>query len=74
VPIHDRLPRNGYGTGKDYEDYIVENVIIPYHLIDIVNAGYAYNLYEYTRRFWSCLSEISHEGCNLLYVEERVYM
>lgn len=50
------------GTGKDYEDYIVENVIIPYHLIDIVNAGYAYNLYEYTRDFGLAFSEISTRG------------
>lgn len=35
------------GTGKDLEEY--GNV--PYHLIDIVPAGYRYNLFEYLRDF-----------------------
>lgn len=35
------------GTGKDLEEY----VSIPYHLIDICDAGYKYNLYEYLRDF-----------------------
>ena len=36
------------GTGKDLADYVVSGRPIPYHLIDIVDAGYKYNLYEYT--------------------------
>lgn len=39
------------GTGKDIDDYLVEGKKIPYHLIDIVNAGYKYNVYEYQRDF-----------------------
>lgn len=39
------------GSGKDYDDYIVENTKIPYHLIDIVEAGYEYNVYEYQKDF-----------------------
>ena len=35
------------GTGKD----LVEYGDIPYHLIDICDAGYKYNLYEYLRDF-----------------------
>ncbi|MCD6598882.1 MAG: tRNA (adenosine(37)-N6)-dimethylallyltransferase MiaA, partial [Bacteroidales bacterium] len=34
------------GTGKDYEDYFVEGRQVPVHLIDIVDAGYKYNVYE----------------------------
>jgi tRNA dimethylallyltransferase len=39
------------GTGKDYDDYIVNGVHIPYHLIDITEPGYKYNVFEYQRDF-----------------------
>jgi len=39
------------GTGKDLEDYVVEGQKIPYHLIDIVDAGFKYNVYEYQKDF-----------------------
>jgi len=39
------------GTGKDLEDYIVEGSPIPYHLIDIADAGSKYNIYEYQKDF-----------------------
>ncbi len=35
------------GTGKDLEEYSD----VPYHLVDIVPAGYRYNLYEYLRDY-----------------------
>ena len=39
------------GTGKDYKDYIVKGNQIPYHLVDIVDAGNKYNVYEYQKDF-----------------------
>jgi tRNA dimethylallyltransferase len=39
------------GTGKDYNDYEVNGVHIPFHLIDIVDPGYKYNVFEYQRDF-----------------------
>ena len=39
------------GTGKDLDDYIVFNKAIPYHLIDIHEPGYKYNLFEYQQDF-----------------------
>ncbi len=39
------------GTGKDYDDYRINGIDIPYHLIDIVNPGYKYNVFEYQRDF-----------------------
>lgn len=39
------------GTGKDYNDYIIEGTQIPFHLIDIVEPGYKYNVFEYQRDF-----------------------
>lgn len=46
------------GTGKDlceYED-------IPYHLIDIADAGSKYNLHQYLRDFRKSFSEIKSRG------------
>ncbi len=39
------------GTGKDITEYTFKGKHIPYHLIDIVDAGYKYNLYEYQKDF-----------------------
>jgi tRNA dimethylallyltransferase len=39
------------GTGKDYDDYLVNGVPIPCHLIDIADPGYKYNVFEYQRDF-----------------------
>src|SRR5665648_565507 len=47
------------GTGKDYGDYVVEGKAVPYHLIDIVDAGYEYNVYEYQKDFLRVFAEIS---------------
>jgi tRNA dimethylallyltransferase len=50
------------GTGKDYEDYFIDGKQIPFHLIDIVDAGYKYNVYEYQGDFHSVFEEISGRG------------
>ena len=46
------------GTGKDLKDYIVGQRMIPYHLIDIVDAGYEYNIFEYQKDFYKVFNEI----------------
>lgn len=46
------------GTGKDYNDYLVEGKHIPYHLIDIVDPGYKYNVFEYQRDFVKTLDDL----------------
>ena len=46
------------GTGKDYDDYIVNGKSIPYHLIDIVDAGRKYNLFEYQKDFIAAYTKI----------------
>lgn len=50
------------GTGKDYADYIVDGKQIPYHLIDIVDAGYEYNVYEYQKDFLKVFADITERG------------
>ena len=39
------------GTGKDLEEYVVEGQRVPCHLVDIVEAGYKYNVFEYQADF-----------------------
>ncbi|WP_270214196.1 tRNA (adenosine(37)-N6)-dimethylallyltransferase MiaA [Coprobacter fastidiosus] len=43
--------RMDIGTGKDLKEYKYKDKEIPYHLIDICEPGYKYNLYEYQRDF-----------------------
>ena len=50
--------RMNLGTGKDLEDYMVNGTPIPYHLIDIVEPGYRYSLFEYQRDFLKAYNEI----------------
>ena len=44
------------GTGKDLADYVVQGEPIPYHLIDIADPGYKYNVFEFQRDFDSQLA------------------
>jgi tRNA dimethylallyltransferase len=46
------------GTGKDYDDYHVNGNNIPYHLIDIADPGYKYNVFEYQRDFVKVYSDL----------------
>ena len=39
------------GTGKDYNDYVVEGKRIPCHLIDLAEPGEKYNVFEYQHDF-----------------------
>lgn len=50
------------GTGKDYDDYIVEGQKVPYHLIDIAQPGYKYNVYEYQRDFYTAFEDVIGRG------------
>ena len=50
------------GTGKDLADYKVGEVEVPYHLIDIVEPGTKYNLYEYQKDFHEVYEDIRQRG------------
>ncbi|MFB6317030.1 tRNA (adenosine(37)-N6)-dimethylallyltransferase MiaA [Saccharicrinis sp. FJH54] len=50
------------GTGKDLQEYTAEGTPVPYHLIDIVDAGYKYNVYEYQRDFIAAFEDISRRN------------
>lgn len=47
------------GTGKDIEEYTINGKQIPYHLIDIKDAGYKYNIYEYQTDFLNAFNQIN---------------
>ncbi len=50
--------RMDLGTGKDLADYVVDGKRIPYHLIDIVEPGYKYNVFEFQRDFLQAYDDI----------------
>lgn len=54
--------RMDIGTGKDLKDYQVEGRNIPYHLIDIVEPGTKYNLFEYQADFLKAYDRIRKSG------------
>ena len=50
------------GTGKDLDDYVVNEKKINYHLIDIIEAGKKYNVYEYQKDFINIYDKLKSEG------------
>ena len=54
--------RMDLGTGKDLDDYVVGGKRIPCHLIDIVEPGYKYNVFEYQRDFLKAYDDVRNRG------------
>jgi tRNA dimethylallyltransferase len=50
------------GTGKDYDDYVTDGHRVPCHLIDIVDPGYKYNVFEYQRDFIKVYKDLKERG------------
>ena len=50
------------GTGKDVAEYTRDGVTVPSHLLDIVDAGEKYNLFEYQRDFLTAYDSIVQRG------------
>lgn len=46
------------GTGKDLADYVIDNTLVPYHLIDIREAGEKYTLFNYQHDFHAAYADI----------------
>ncbi|MCD6527569.1 MAG: tRNA (adenosine(37)-N6)-dimethylallyltransferase MiaA [Desulfuromonas sp.] len=46
------------GTGKDLQEYAE----IPYHMIDIVDPGYEFNVFEFQQRFCQQFKQITQNG------------
>ncbi len=47
------------GTGKDLNDYFFNGTAVPYHLIDMVDPGYEYNIFEYQKDFTAAFNDIT---------------
>jgi len=50
------------GTGKDYDDYFVDGQQIPVHLLDILEAGYEYNVFLFKQDFSRVFLDITDRG------------
>ena len=50
------------GTGKDLDDYIVNDRMVPVHLVDIRDAGEEYNVFEFQKDFHLAFGGIRSRG------------
>ena len=50
------------GTGKDLEEYRIGDREVPYHLIDIVNAGDSYHIFQFQKDFQKVFNDIRNRG------------
>jgi tRNA dimethylallyltransferase len=64
------------GTGKDMDDYLVDGSRVPVHLVDILDAGYEYNVYLFKQDFLRIFTDITERqkmpvlcGGSGLYIE-----
>ncbi|GAB4450546.1 MAG: tRNA (adenosine(37)-N6)-dimethylallyltransferase MiaA [Bacteroidales bacterium] len=46
------------GTGKDLADFIVNGKPIPYHLINIVEPGQKYHVFQYKKDFYKAFEQV----------------
>ena len=67
------------GTGKDLADYHINGTLIPFHLIDIKDAGEEYNLYAFQEDFLKAYVDIKNRqkqpvlcGGTGMYIESAV--
>ena len=54
--------RMDLGTGKDLTEYRINGTEIPYHLIDIAEPGYQYNVFEFQRDFLDVYQQLKEKG------------
>jgi len=50
------------GTGKDIDDFYIKNKQIPYHLINILEAGEKYNVYRYQKDFLKVFADLKNRN------------
>lgn len=50
------------GTGKDLDEYTYNGCPVPYHLIDICEPGYKYNVFEYQHDFYRAYTDVCSRG------------
>ena len=52
------------GTGKDLDDFNIHNTQIPYHLVNVADAGFEYNIFHYQHQFHKSYNDILSRGKN----------
>lgn len=52
------------GTGKDYQDYIVDDKTIPFHLIDVIDLPSEYTLFDFYKSFFQTYKDIKYRNYN----------
>jgi tRNA dimethylallyltransferase len=50
------------GTGKDMVDYLVDGQQMPVHLVDKVEPGYEFNVFEFRQEFLKAFDDIKKRG------------
>lgn len=50
------------GTGKDLQEYLVDGKTIPYHLIDVLDAGKKYNVHQFRQDVLQLIHDIQARG------------
>jgi len=50
------------GTGKDYEDYVIDGQAVPVHLIDICDPGEKYHVHAFQKDFYTAFEGIGSRG------------
>ncbi|MEW6702110.1 MAG: tRNA (adenosine(37)-N6)-dimethylallyltransferase MiaA [Bacteroidota bacterium] len=50
------------GTGKDLTDYLVDEKIVPYHLIDVIDPKDEFNLFLFNKMFYEAFNQIVSRG------------
>jgi tRNA dimethylallyltransferase len=46
------------GTGKDMADYVVDGQLVPVHIVDMVEAGYEFNVFEFQEEFFKAFNHL----------------
>jgi len=54
------------GTGKDLLEYKINNIEIPYHLIDILEPKNDYSVYQFKKDFFKCYNTLLEKGKNII--------
>lgn len=50
------------GTGKDYDDYVVNGIQIPFHLVDVVDLPEEFNLFNFYKSFFQIFTSIRNSN------------
>jgi len=50
------------GSGKDLDEYVVEGVRVPYHLIDIADLHGEFSVFDFQRTFYAAFQDIQARG------------